>query len=124
MQAVLSVPSRALVIEIEPVSTAGMTDDVMDRTKPIQRTAELTVEERMKALAGGEGRGDLESPMGAYRKDELFIAFIGPGTTGERHSYRPVAGASCKESEEVIRFQLQLPVRVNDLGIAMSASGM
>jgi hypothetical protein len=89
MQAVLSVPGRALVIEIETVSTPGMTDEVVDRTKPIKRTAELTVQERMKALAGGGARGDLESPIGAYRKDELFVAFIGLGTTGEHHSYRP-----------------------------------
>ena len=37
MQTVLSAPGRALVIEIETVSTPGMTDEVTDGTKPIKR---------------------------------------------------------------------------------------
>jgi len=44
MQAVLSAPGRVLVIEIETVSTPGMTDEVMDRTKAIKRATERTVE--------------------------------------------------------------------------------
>jgi len=106
VEAVLSVPGGALVIESKTVSTPGMSDDVMDGAKPVERTAELAVEKRMKALAGGGGRGDLECPNGAYGKDELFVAFVGLGTLGERHPNRLVTDASSKESEEVIRFPL------------------
>jgi len=122
METVLRVPRRALVMKIKAVSAPGMAEDVMDRTKPVKCATELTVQERMKARAGGGGRGDLESPLGAYREDELAVAFVGLGTTGEDHSYRPPALATGKQSEQVIRFPLQLPVRLNDLGIAMSAS--
>jgi hypothetical protein len=55
MEAVLSVPCCALVMESEAISTPGMTDEVVHGTKPIKRTAELTVEKRMKALASGGG---------------------------------------------------------------------
>ncbi len=44
MQAVLSDPGCALVIEIETVCTPGMTDEVMDGTEPIKRATELTAE--------------------------------------------------------------------------------
>jgi hypothetical protein len=44
MQAVLGTPGRTLVVEIETVTTPGMTDEVMDGAKPIKRAAELTVE--------------------------------------------------------------------------------
>jgi hypothetical protein len=47
VQAVLNHPSRALVMKIEAVSAPGMTDQVMDGTKPIKRATELTVEKRM-----------------------------------------------------------------------------
>ncbi len=123
MQAVLHAPGRALVIEIEAIATPGMADEIMDRTKAIERTTKLTVEQRMKPVPSGGGRGDLECPNGAYRKDELFVAFIGVGATGERHSDRPVAGVSGKDGEQVIRLQLKLPVRLNHPGIAMSAPG-
>ena len=99
-----------------------MTDEIVDGTKAIKRTTERTVEERMQALPSSGGRGDLERPIGAYRNDELFVVFIGMRTTGEGHSDRSVAAFSSEEAEEVIRFQLELPVRPDHLGIAMSAS--
>ena len=74
MEAVLSAPCCALVMEGEAVPTPGVTDEVMHGTEPVKRTAEPTVQKRMKALAGGGGRGDLERPIGAYRKDELLVA--------------------------------------------------
>jgi hypothetical protein len=55
VQAVLSTPGRALVIEIETVSTPGVADEVMDSTEPIKRAAEFTAEERMKAFSNGGG---------------------------------------------------------------------
>ena len=124
MQAVLNAPGRALMIEIETVSTPGMTDEVMDGKKAIKRASEPTIEERMKALSSGDGRGDLESPMGTYIKDELLVALIWFGTTGECNSYRRAADVSSEEGEEAIGFNLELSVRLNHLGIAMSASRM
>ena len=44
MQAVLSPPGRTLVIETETVSTPGMTDEVMNCTKPIKCATERAVE--------------------------------------------------------------------------------
>ncbi len=44
VQAVLSAPGRALTIEIETVTTPGMTDEVVNGTKPIKGASELTVE--------------------------------------------------------------------------------
>ena len=48
MEAVLSVPRCALVMESEAVSTPGMTDEVMHGTEPVKRTAELTVEKTQR----------------------------------------------------------------------------
>ncbi len=124
MQPVLSPPGRGLVVEIETVATPGMADEVMDGTKPVERTPDLTVEERMKALPSGSGRGHLESPIGAHRQDELFVAFVGLGATGEGHSHSTVAGVSSQESEKMIRFHLESPVGLNHLGIAMSTPRM
>ncbi len=124
MQAVLSAPGRAFVIETETVSTPGMADEVMNGTEPIERATKLAAEEGMKALSNGRGRGDLQSLIGAHRTDELFVAFIGSDTTSEYHSYRPMVGMSSEEGVQVIRFHLKLPVRLNHLGIAMSASGV
>lgn len=76
----------------------------------------------MKPFPSSGGRGDLERPKCSYRKDELLVAFIGVRTPGEHHSGRPLAAASGEEVEQVIRFHLELPVRLNDLWIAMSAS--
>ncbi len=122
VEAVLSAPGRALVIEIEPVSAPGMTDEIVDGTKAIKRTTERTVEERMQALPGSGGRGDLERPFGAYGNDELCVVFVGVRTTGEGHSDHSVAAFSSEEAEEVIGLQLELSVRPDHLGIAMSAS--
>jgi hypothetical protein len=47
VQAVLNHPSHALAMKIEAVSTPGVTDQVMDGTKPIKRATEPTVEKRM-----------------------------------------------------------------------------
>ena len=124
MHLVLSAPGRALVIETETVSIPGVADEIMDGTEPIERATELTAEERMKTLSNGGGRGDLESPIGAHRTDELFVAFIGLDTTSEGHSYRPVAAVSSEEAEEVIRLRLKLPVCLDHACIAMSASGV
>lgn len=55
VEAILSSPGRALVIEIEAVSTRRMTDEVMDCTEPIKRTSELTAKKGMKALYDGGG---------------------------------------------------------------------
>ena len=55
VQAILSAPGRALVLEIETVSTPGMTDEVMDGAKPVKRATQLTVEERMKTLPSDGG---------------------------------------------------------------------
>lgn len=121
VEAVLSAPGRALTIEIEAVSAPGMTDEVVDRTKTIEGAGETTVEQGVKALPGSGGRGDLERRVRTCRADELFIAFIRTGATREHHSYRPVAGVSSEEGEQVIRFHLELPVSRNHLGIAMSA---
>ena len=55
VQPVLSLPGRALVIEIETVSIPDMTDEVMNGAEPIERATELTAEERMKALSNGGG---------------------------------------------------------------------
>jgi hypothetical protein len=44
MQSVLSPPGRTLVIEPETVSTPGMTDEVMNCTKPIKCATERAVE--------------------------------------------------------------------------------
>ncbi len=78
VQAVLSVPGRAFVLEIEAESIPGVSNEVMNRTKPIKGPTELTTQQWMKALSGGDGRGDLECPVGANRKDQFFVAFVGP----------------------------------------------
>ena len=51
MQAVLNTPRRTLPMEIEAVATPGMTDEVVNGTKPIKCATEFTTEERMKAFS-------------------------------------------------------------------------
>ncbi len=124
MQVVLGTPGRALVLEIKTVSTPRMTDEIMDRTEPIKRAPEFAAEERMKALTNCRRRGDLECLVGTDRTNELFVALVRLGTSGECHSDRRVVGISSEEGEYVIGFNLELPVRLNHLSVAMSASRM
>jgi hypothetical protein len=51
----LDAPRRAFVGKVEAESAPGMTEEVVDRSKPVERATELTIEERMKALANGDG---------------------------------------------------------------------
>lgn len=44
MQVVLCTPGRALIIEIEAVSTPGVPYEVVNGTEPIKGASELTVE--------------------------------------------------------------------------------
>jgi hypothetical protein len=69
VQTVLSAPRRTLVIEIETVTTPGVTDEVMDRTEPVECTTEFTAQQRMEPLSNGDGRGDLQNSAPAYRTD-------------------------------------------------------
>jgi len=78
----------------------------------------------MKPLPSSCGRSDLDGPTGACRKNELFVGCIGVSTTGEHHSAFPPAGVSGKDGEQAICFNLELPVRLNHPGIAMSASSV
>ncbi len=100
-----------------------MTDEVMDGTKSIKGACEPAVDEGMKAPSGGDGRSDLEGSVGTYVADEFFVAFIWSGASRE-HDSNGVASVLGEEGEEAIRFNLELPVRLDHFRIAMSASRM
>ncbi len=69
IQVVLSAPRRTLVIEIETVTSPGVTDEVMDSTEPVECATEFTAQQRMEPLSNGHGRGDLQNSVPAYRTD-------------------------------------------------------
>ena len=124
MQAVLSPPGSALVVETETISAPGMSDKVMNGAESIEGATELTTEQRMKTLSAGRCCGDFESPVAPDPTDEFLVAFIGFDTTGEHHAYLAVTGLSSEDGIQAIGFYLQLPVCLDHLGIAMSASGV
>ena len=121
VQTVLNDPGRGFVIQVESVSAPGMTDEVMDGTKTIECAAEFTIQQRMQAPLGVGSRADFQSRVCAYRRDEFLVACVRLGTPGEHHSYRAATGVPGEEGKELIRFLLELPVRLNDPGIAMRA---
>jgi acetyl/propionyl-CoA carboxylase alpha subunit len=104
METVLNAPGRALANEIKAIPTPGVTDQIMDRTKPVERATEFTAEKGMKALSGGGGRGDLERSTGAYSANELFVACIGSVASGEYHARSPRAGVPREVRIQVIDF--------------------
>ncbi len=104
METVLNAPGRALANEIKAIPTQGVTDQIVDRTKPVERATELTAEQGMKALSGGGGRGDLERSTGAYCANELFVACIGSAAPGEHHARCPRAGVPREVRIQVIGF--------------------
>jgi hypothetical protein len=55
VQTVLDAPCRTFVSKVETESASGMTEEVVDRSKPVERATELTIEEGMKALANRDG---------------------------------------------------------------------
>jgi hypothetical protein len=55
VKTVLDAPRRTFVGKVEAESAPGMTEEVVDRSKPVERATELTIEERMKALANDDG---------------------------------------------------------------------
>jgi hypothetical protein len=55
VQTVLRAPGRTFVSEVKAVSASGMTEKVVDRSKPVKCATELAIEKRMKALPNGDG---------------------------------------------------------------------
>jgi hypothetical protein len=104
METVLNAPGGALAHEVKAIPTQGVTDQVVDRTKPVERATELTAEQGMKALSGSGGGGDLERSAGAYCANELFIARIGSAAPGERHARCPRAAAPGEARIQAISF--------------------
>ena len=97
MQAVLNAPRCTFVIEVEAVTTPGMTDKVVDGTEPVERATEFTVQQWMEPLSNGHRRGDLQNSVRAYRTDQLFVTLIWSRAVGERNSNSPGSCVSGKD---------------------------
>jgi len=106
-------PGRVLGMTIESEAQGSVTQEVVDRSETIERTADVGVHQRVPPVAVRDRGGDLEQAVPRHRRDELFGVSVWRGATGEPDAYRSRSFTGNRH-EQRVRLVTELCVRSSD----------